>query len=87
MSVLDKLNAVQEVRQNKYSQALKKAPLEAASAPRAEVRPTADPKIQLPAQSLKTQTWIFKGILALLGLLVVAVSVLIVLLWRSSVVE
>jgi hypothetical protein len=82
MSVIDKLNEVQTIRQNKYSLALKKSPLEKVADQKVESVPTAVSVVQPP--SLKPQVWMVKGILVLLVLLTCAVSFVIVLLLKRE---
>jgi hypothetical protein len=78
MSVIDKLNGVQQARESKYSKALRKSPAEQAAAYAAEAGSPPQPG------AVKPQSWVFKGILALLVVLTAAVGVVIVLLLRNS---
>ena len=79
MSVFDKLKEVQDVRQNKYSQSLQRSPVELAQ--RAVSAQTTSPEFQ--SQSFKAQTWLLKGILALLVVLVLEAGFIIGLLLRN----
>ncbi len=81
MSMLEKLNDVQEIRQSKYSEALRKSPVELASAAVQEQPALViNPQIQ---QAIKSQAWMFKSILVLLVLLVAGVGLVIFLLLKG----